>query len=210
MKKKKIKKSIRLALWIPLLLLSAVGCSEDKVETKSNEESTEIEKNEVESPKKQVLRELGSPIRLKSLVVNEKLDWTSGGMPDNMKKTYCEERPNSFYGRYHIIDKQLEINPVVVGYIDIGSTGSMGDWKSTDEQQVIHGIYLESGVLKIWNTLYVGMGRYELIQFLNKRGSELMNVADEKQKSFFMLDNFYGFVEFERNQIHKIELKRDC
>ena len=151
---------------------------------------------------------IAEPFDLAQLEINPRLDFTSGGVAQESKKSYCENSENGFYGRYNLVDKQIRNRHPVIGMIDIYKAGKMAEWKSSDPNQKIWCIHLMSDVISLWDSIHVGLSRAEIVAFAETNQGFYQQKGDSLSVCDF--NNFSVRFLFEQDTVRELFLKRKC
>lgn len=178
-------KHLATILFIALILVS---CQSSDVERNSNvrEGVDPVRDSIVKSVIQQHALRLPEPLDFSQLEVNQRLDFTSGGLPREDTEGYCGDLNSGFYGRYNLIDRMSDIEPPLVGTIDIYQPGKMSDWRFTDTTQFLQKITLKSDVISVWDSIHVGLLLREACAF--KRVASFIPVNSITFRSYIILE----------------------
>jgi hypothetical protein len=140
----------------------------------------------------------------------DKLEFTSGGGKEIEEHKKCDSSSTGFYGSYYLIDQDFadEMGRPVGGNITIHSDNKMAGWKSTDTNQTIWEIHLESDVISVWDSIKVGMTRSEIVKF----GKANDGFCVKKGDAFYSCDfnNFSAVYIFRNDTLKELMVTRKC
>ena len=132
---------------ISCLLVSCNNGVDGKIENMS--EQVEIVKDPVstEIVPQSLKSKIPEPFRIAEF---NRLDFTSGGSPAQIRTEFCDSLTTGFFGNYYLIDKDFSDanGRPVGGIITVHVVGKMGSWKADDTTQTIWKIHLLSALEK--------------------------------------------------------------
>jgi len=152
--------------------------------------------------------ELPEPLEVSKLEFMSRLDFTSGGLPSEDKKNYCDSSGIGFYGRYNLIDRRNQNIDALVGVIDIFKLGQMSNWKSSDSNQTVWKIHLKSDLISVWDSIHVGLTKDQIVQFVNANDGFFMKKEDINYSCDF--NNFTVVYNFMNDTLKELTVTRNC
>lgn len=191
---------------IGLLVLISCSNQQAKVEDISDTEVTN------DSLKLQLLdsdlySEIAEPFLVSDIAA---LQFTSGVGKEIENHKKCDSSGTGFYGSYSLIDRDFanESRGPVGGTITIHSNKRMSDWKSTDTDQIIWEIHLETDVIPVWDSISVGMTRSQIEAF----GKANNGFCVKKGDNFYSCDfkNFSADYIFQNDTLKELTVTRKC
>ncbi len=189
-----------------LLFLLLSSCTQQGSQERETENPIDSSRIQPELPIEQA--RLPEPLVLSLLYTTDRLDNTSGGLPNEDKATYCDSSEHGFYGRYNLIDRRIRNRVPVIGLIDVHNPGTMANWKVTDTTQRVWKISLTSDILSLWDSLHVGLRRDDVAQFNQLHQGECVEIDDQNYECVFQ--NFLIDYTFSDDTLAKLTVRRAC
>lgn len=152
-------------------------------------------------------RKIDEPINVSDI---DKMKFTSGGGFSLEDGEYCDSLKTGFYGSYFIIDENYSdiIGRPVGGRITVHSDGKMINWKSTDTNQTIWNIHLESDIISVWDSIHIGLTKSEIESFSSKNNGLCVEIGNKFYNCDF--NNFYTIFEFKNDKLKELTITRKC
>mgnify|MGYP005679964363 CR=1 FL=1 len=84
----------------------------------------------------------------------------------------------------------------------------MVDWKSTDTNQTIWEIHLETDIISVWDSIKVGMNRSDIEKFGKAKDGFCRYQEDDSYSCFFA--NFSAVYIFKNDSLKEMTITRNC
>ncbi len=152
--------------------------------------------------------ELPEPFDITQLKITDRFDFTSGGLPKKDLQEYCENAEKGFFGRYNLIDRQSNLEPPIVGTIDIYKSGKMSSWRASDTNQTVWKINLKTDVISVWDSVHIGLPRDKVVQFGQSNKGFCMKKGDFYYSCDF--NNFSVVYNFKNDTLTEMTITRNC
>jgi hypothetical protein len=142
------------------------------------------------------------PIKFSALRNIKHLDWTASVVAAN--GTFGDNSKTGFYGTYNLLDHSRRSTEneelIFAGEITIYKEKNNIPWGSDDTTQQFRHLKINSSILPIWDSLYVGSSKTKLINFLNNQEYSLSDslvkvILGEYNCEFTLLNNQIKCIE---------------
>ena len=139
-----------------------------------------------------------------------RLDFTSGGSPAQIRTEFCDSLTTGFFGNYYLIDKDFSDanGRPVGGIITVHVVGKMGSWKADDTTQTIWKIHLLSDVISVWDSIHVGLTREEVERFGKANDGLCFDKGDLAYSCDF--NSFSADFIFKDDFLTELTVRRNC
>jgi hypothetical protein len=140
----------------------------------------------------------------------DKLEFTSGVGKEIDEHKKCDSSITGLYGSYYLIDQNYadRMGRPVGGVITIYLDNKMAGWQSTDTNQTIWEIHLESSVIAVWDSIKVGMTRSEIEKFGKANNGFCVKKGDALYACDF--NNFSAVYIFKNDTLNELTVTRKC